>query len=276
MKFRVVFFIFVGVIFLMVLNGCKSEFERIRTSNDPVLLLDQANKYYDNGKYMNAQTLYDIAIPYYRGKSEAEELFYRYAYTYYHLEDYILAAHYFKNFAGSFVNSSKKEEAAYMSAYSEYLMSPIPALDQTYTTKAIESLQFFINTYPNSDKVENCNKLLDELRLKLEEKSFSEGMLYFKTKQYVSSVTSFENMLNDFPESKKAEEVRYLVVQASYLYAINSIYDKREERLQEAKNKYNVFIKKYPKSRFSSKINKIGLEIEKLLNNYKNGKGHQS
>lgn len=276
MKFRVVFLLIMAAVLVIAVNGCKSEFERVRTSNDPVLLLGQANKYYDQGKYMNAQTLYDIAIPYFRGKAEAEDLFYKYAYTYYHLEDYILAAHYFKNFASSFVNSSKKEEAAYMSAYSEYLLSPIPALDQTYTNKAIESLQFFVNTYPNSDKVEDCNKLLDELRLKLEKKAFAEGMLYFKTKQYVSAVTSFENMLNDFPESSKAEEVRYLVVQSSYLYAINSIYEKREERLVEAKNKTNAFQKKYPKSQYISKVNKLGLEIEKLLNNYKNGKGHQS
>ncbi len=276
MKFRILFLVVIAVLFMAVMNSCKSEFERVRTSNDPVLLLEQANKYYDSGKYLNAQTLYDIAIPYYRGKAESEDLFYRYAYTYYHTEDYILAAHYFKNFASSFINSSKREEAAYMSAYSEYLMSPIPALDQTYTHKAIESLQQFVNTYPNSDKLENCNKLLDELRLKLEAKSFSEGMLYFRTKQYVSAVTSFENMLNDFPESARAEEVRYLVVQASYLYAINSIYDKREERLGEAKTKFNAFVRRYPNSRFSSKINKIGLEIDKLLNNYKHGKGHQS
>lgn len=276
MKFRIIFSIVYAVILMTALSSCKSEFERVRTSNDPVLLLDQANKYFDNGKYLNAQTLYDIAIPYYRGKAESEDLFYKYAYTYYHTEDYILAAHYFKNFASSFINSSKREEAAYMSAYSEYLMSPIPALDQTYTHKAIESLQYFVNNYPNSDKIEQCNKLLDELRLKLEEKSFSEGMLYFKTKQYVSAVTSFENMLNDFPESSRAEEVRYLVVQAGYLYSINSIYDKREERLTEAYNKYNAFIRKYPQSKYSTKVKKIGLEIEKLLNDYKHGKGHQS
>ncbi|HAQ36925.1 MAG TPA: hypothetical protein DCQ58_00315, partial [Saprospirales bacterium] len=107
-------------------------------------------------------------------------------------------------------------------------------------------------------------------------KSFSEGMLYFKTKQYVSAVTSFENMLNDFPESSRAEEVRYLVVQAGYLYSINSIYDKREERLTDAYNKYNAFIRKYPQSKYSAKVKKIGLEIEKNLNEYKHGKGHQS
>lgn len=252
------------------LFACKSEFERIRTSNDPVLILQKAESLYEEEEWLKAQTLYDIVIPYYRGKVEAEDLFYKYAYTYYNMGDYILSAHYFNSFANSFINSSKREEAAFMSAYSEYQMSPIAALDQTYTYKAIESLQLFINRYPNSERVATCNELIDELRLKLEEKSFKQGVLYFNIKQYVSAVTSFENMLKDFPETKRAEEVYFYILQASFNYAKNSVFEKREERLNETLDHYKVLKKKYPKSMYRKKANLINKETEKLLKDITN------
>ena len=256
------------------LFACKSEFERIRTSNDPEMILQQANKLYENEDWLKAQTLYDIVIPYYRGKTEAEDLFYKYAYTYYNLGDYILSAHYFNSFANSFINSSKREEAAFMSSYSEYEMSPIVALDQTYTHKAIESLQLFINRYPNSERVELSNRLIDELRLKLEEKAFQEGKLYFNIRQYVSAVTSFENMLKDFPETRRAEEVQFLILESSFEYAKNSVFEKREERLDKTLSYYDTFTVKYPKSKFTRSARQIKKETDKLLKTIENGKGY--
>ena len=264
-------FWFLTAFSLVFLLSCKSEFERIRTSNDPVTMLQRANEYYENEQWLKAQTLYDIVIPYYRGKQEADELFYKYAYTYYNLGDYVLAAHYFQSYANSFINSSKREEAAFMSAYSEYQMSPMVALDQSYTQKAIESLQLFINGYPGSSRVQQCNGLIDELRLKLEEKAYQQGMLYFNIKQYVSAVRSFENMLKDFPETQKAEEVRFLILKASYLYAENSIFEKREERLQETLSYYEVFTKKFPMSSYSRKAREIKKDTEKLIKSMQHG-----
>ena len=256
---------------LVLFLSCKSEFERIRTSNDPVTMLQKADEYYAQEEWLKAQTLYDLIIPYYRGKQEADQLFYKYAYTYYEMGDYILAAHYFQSYANSFINNPKREEAAYMSAYSEYKLSPIVALDQSYTQKAIESLQVFINSYPNSPRVTTCNQLIDELRLKLEEKAYQQGILYFNIRQYVSAVTAFENMLKDFPESKRAEEVRFLILKASFLYAENSVFEKKEERLLETLGHYERFIKKFPKSQYNRKAREIKNDTEKLLKAVQNG-----
>ena len=128
MKNRISTFFFILIVSLSI--GCKSSFETVRTSNDPPTILKAANKYYDEEDYRKAQTLYELIIPFYRGKAEAEDLFYRYTYTYYHQDQYIFASHYFDNFTKTFYNSTKKEEMAFMSAYSNYLMSPNFKLDQ--------------------------------------------------------------------------------------------------------------------------------------------------
>ena len=60
-------------------------------------------------------------------------------------------------------------------------MSPNHKLDQTYTLEAIKSFQDFTNTFPRSDRVTQCNELIDELRDKLEKKAYyhSKVILYY-------------------------------------------------------------------------------------------------
>ncbi|MBL0026639.1 MAG: outer membrane protein assembly factor BamD [Saprospiraceae bacterium] len=242
-------FVFVFLLPMLLLMSCKSEFEALRTSNQPEKIYKAANDYYQKKEYDRAIALYDIVIQFYRGKTEAEDLFFKYAYAHYYLGDYILASSYFKNFASTFANSKNKIEAEYLAAYSNYRLSPNYKLDQTNTEKAIIGFEQFINLYPDSDRADSANKLIDEMRKKLEQKSYEQGNLYYKIGQYQAAMVSFQNTLKDFPESKRAEDIRFLILNSSYILATNSIYEKKEERFNEALDHFNTFIKKHPKSR---------------------------
>lgn len=255
MKFKQTTILFLSLVFIFA--SCKSTYEQVRTSNDPVKIMETANELYEAEDYYKAQSLYELVIPFYRGKKEAQDLFYNYAYTYYNTEQYILAAHYFNNFTKTFYNSPKKEEMAFMSAYSNYKMSPSYKLDQTPTTTAIDELQTFINTYPNSPRVDECNTLIDEMRSKLETKSYETGKLYYKIGNYQSAMVSFENVIKDFPESSKKEEVRYLIVKSGHFLAKNSVYEKQQERLEDTVKHAEKFITKYPKSKNKKEVNSI-------------------
>ncbi len=255
---------------LICLQSCKTQFEEVRTSNDPVKILASANKYYEDEDYLKAQALYELVIPFYRGKKEAEDLFYKYAYTYYNQNQFILAAHYFNSFSNTFYNSPKKEEMSYMSAYSNYLMSPNYKLDQEPSRNAINELQTFINTFPSSPRVDECNILIDEMRLKLETKAYNEGKLYYQLQNYNSAMTSFENMLKDFPETKRGEEVRFLIIKSNYELAKNSVYEKTQERLEQAIEKCIKFISKYPDTSYKNEVQKINENCNKELKRFVN------
>lgn len=244
----------------IVIFACKSEFETVRTSNDPQLIYNKALEFYEKEDWLKAQTLLELSIPNYRGKEEAEELFLKFAYTHYYNNEFILASHYFRSFTTTFYNSDKREEAEYMSAYSNYRMSPNPKLDQSYTEKAIEGLQTFINTHPKSDRVEECNNLIDEMRRKLEIKAFQQGELYYNIGQYESAVKSFGNMLISYPDAKETEKVRYLMIKATYEFAKKSIFNKKAERFEETVALYKKFVKKHPVSEYSK-------EVEGIYNN---------
>ncbi len=251
---------------LLSLSACKSQFERIRTSGDPALIYEQAQSYYESEEYQKAQTLYELLISTYRGRQEAEDIYFKYAYTYYNLEQYILATYYFKNFAQTYTSSPLREEATFMSAYSNYQLSPTFRLDQTYTNKAIEEFQLFVNTYPRSERVNECNRLIDEMRAKLEQKGFEEGKLYFDLSMYQAATHVFENVLKDFPETRNGEDVRYMIVRSAFLLAENSVVEKQEERYKEALKRANAFAARYPNSQYGKEISSIIKDSSKSLN----------
>jgi outer membrane protein assembly factor BamD len=141
-----------------------------------------------------------------------------------------------------------------MGAYCYYLESPNYSLDATNNYKAIKALQAFINKYPDSDRVEPCNTLIDELRAKLSKKAFENAKQYYTTENYKSAIIALDNVLIDFPSFEKREEVHYLIVKSSFLLAINSISTKIEERLKETLDVYEQFKDNYNTSKYLKEL----------------------
>lgn len=250
---------------ILWLNGCKSEFEQIRTGGDVKKIYAKALEYYQAEEWQKSQTLLEMIIPNVRGTKEAEDVFYKYAYTFYNLQSYTSASYHFKTFSNTYGASPLREEAEFMSAYAQYQESPTFRLDQGNTLQAIEEFEFFVNTYPDSKRVAECNTLIDRLRLKLETKAFDEGKLYFNLRYYQSAVSAYENLLKDFPETKNAQEVRLMILRSYYDLALNSILDKREERFKECRRLSAEFLERYPKSESLKEVQNIQDNSNKQL-----------
>lgn len=256
------------VLFGMVAVGaCKSEFEQVRASGNPERILQTAYELYDKEEYLKSQTLFEIVLNQYRGTAEAEQMFFKYAYTYYYLRQYTLASHYFGNFSATFAYSPFREEALFMSAYSNYKMSPIFRLDQVSSSDAIAGFQEFVNTYPNSSRVSQCNQLIVEMRQKLEQKEFESAKLYYDLKQYQAAIHTLENLLREYPDSDNIEDVHYMLVDASYNYAVQSVFSRREERYKESIEYYRDFVRKYPSSSKRADADKIYNDCREQLQN---------
>ena len=263
--------VFIAILFLSILTlGCKSEFEKIRTSNDAELIYNSAVKFYQEENYAQALELITIVLNSYRGKKEFEDLNYMLANANYQLGNYELASSYFKNFANGFLNSHRREESDFMSAYSLYQTSPTFRLDQGSTLKAIDAFQLFVNSYPNSPRIPECNRLMDELRAKLEEKAYNEAYLYYNIGQFEAAIHSFENMLKDYPETSRVPMVRYYIIKASNELAINSIYNKKQERVERTITLSEEYLAKYNKGELGREIRNILNESRKILKQFNN------
>jgi len=242
-------------ILIITLGSCKSKYEKLRASNDNAKKYAEAVKLYNKKQYSKALGLFEPLVTRYRGQAQAEDLYYYYAYTNYKLRDYTSARYHFKQFADTYPSSNRAEECRFMAAYCYYLDSPIFSLDQSNTNQAIESLQLFINLYPKSDRVAEASKLIQNLRDKLEEKSYANSKLYLTIGDNQAAVISFGNTLRDYPDTKYAEEIEYLTVKAQYQYAAQSLETVQEERYNLAITYGKQFIDKYPTSKYLHEVN---------------------
>jgi outer membrane protein assembly factor BamD len=244
-----------------------SSYQKLLKSSDNEVKYTKALAYYEKGDYLKAQQLFDQIQAFYKGTDKAEKIAYYNANCYYKQHDYILGGYYFRAFSTNFSTSVFAEEALYLSAYCSYLDSPRSSLDQTSTNEAISSLQMFINQYPKSEKVAECNKLIDELRAKLEKKEIDIAMLYYRMSDYKAAVVSLTNVLKDFPDTKSKELILYSILQAKYQYAINSVTEKRRDRMNDALVAYDELAAGFPVGEYSDKALAIKNNISKSLNN---------
>jgi outer membrane protein assembly factor BamD len=88
-----------------------------------------------------------------------------------------------------------------------------------------------------------CNEQIDELRGKLKTKAFENAMLFYKIEDYLAAIVSFKNAIKDFPDMDNKDEIEFLIVKCSYLYARFSIDEKKEERLKNVFAEYSEYTK---------------------------------
>ncbi len=251
--------------------SCKSSYQKLLKSSDYDLKLQKAKQYYNSGNYIKAIPLFEELIGILKGTQDVEDLYYFYPYCYFGQGDYQFASYYFKNFIDYYPRSPKAEDARFMSAYCMYKLSPVIDLDQSFTHKAIEAFQLFANTYPESEKIEECNQLMDEMRKKLEVKSYRAAKLYYDMRDYKSAAKALNNMLLDFPETDEREEVNFLILKSNFLYAENSIEEKQEERYNSTVAAYLSFIEKFAESEYLKEAEDIYEKSNKELDRLKMG-----
>jgi outer membrane protein assembly factor BamD len=256
-------FLFVLISFVFI-TGCSHYGKMVKSTNMDAKL-DYAIKLYEKKQYYKALPLFEELVTVYRGTKKAEKTYYYYAYTNYKLEDYETAAFDFENFARTYPTSEFAEECAFMHAYCYYQDSPLYSLDQTSTIKAMNELQLFADRYHNSSKIEQCNTLIDQLRLKLETKAFENAILYFHMDEFKAAVTSFKNILHDFPSGKFREESAFLIIKAWYQLAENSIESKKVERYNESLRAYTEFNTSFSDSKFKKDADNLSELVHKRL-----------
>ncbi len=248
------------------LTSCNKMYNQAMKSTDKDEIYTIANQLYNEGKLSHAIELYERISTSFVGTEKAAEIAYNTAEANFKDKSYRLAGHLFKNFAGSYPMDSRAEEALYLSAYSYYQDSPKYNLDQTSTYSAINELQGFINTYPESAHVVDANNYISELRKKLELKSFDIAKVYYKTMKYKAAGIAFDNMIDEYPDSQLREEAMMYSLRSKVELAINfSRLESKDLRLQEARTQYRQFVKYYPETKFKSEADKLVNDVEKDL-----------
>ena len=258
----------VSVLIIIVLLASCNEYQKALKSEDPAVKLVMATKMYEAKNYNKAIRIFEQIASVYRGKPESENLYYMFSQSYYKTKQYYLAGYQFESFVSSFPKSDKVQEASFLGAKSYSMLSPVYSLDQTDTTKAIEKLQTFIDTYLNSTYLAEANSIVKNLNEKLERKVFENAKGYNTISDYKSALVALDNFIADYPGTPFKEEALFYKYDSAYQLGINSVPAKMQERLNVAKVAYANLIKFKADTKYKQKADEMLVRIEKDLQKF--------
>ncbi len=232
------------IISFLVFAGCQ--YDKILKSDDFDMKYEKAKEYYNDGDYARALPILDQLLTVKIGTPDEKQIRYYMAYCYYGQGDFVTASGLFRQIFLIFPLTTEAEECLYMSANSLYVASPRYQLDQSFSYKAIDAFQYFLDVYPKSSLADKANERMDLLRSKLEEKAIASAQLYYNTQQYNAAAVTFGNVLVDYPDTKDAEEISYQIISSYFNYAGQSVICRREERYDLAITSYAEYAEKFP------------------------------
>lgn len=230
----------------------------------------RAMKYYDNRQWLSAAGLFQELYPLSLGTPRADTILYLFADSYYQNGDYNMAALHFRDYVRRYPNADHTEDAFFRCIQSVYKTSPEYYLDQSNTDYAIEQIKTYLQAYPNNKHIEECNIMLDDLRLKLARKELEIVKLYYNTDHYEACQIAAQNFFNKYAYSPLMPEAVYYLVLNNFEYAKRSTERKKPERLKACLDACQRMTDNYPDSKYAKETEKIAAEALKLIEKNKN------
>ncbi|MCQ2283772.1 MAG: outer membrane protein assembly factor BamD [Bacteroidales bacterium] len=231
---------------------------------------EKAMRFYNNKQYLSAASLFEELYPLSIGTPKADTILYLFAHSYYMNADYSMAAFHFRDYVRRYPNSERTEDAFYYCISAIYKTSPDYNLDQSNTEYAIEQIKAFIQAYPNNSHLEECNLMLDNLRLKLARKDLEKLKLYYNTDHYEACQIAAKNFFNEYAYSPLMPEAIYYLVQNNYEYAKRSVEKKKDERYKACLDACLKMQTSYPDCKYMKETEKIEQDVRKQLEKYNN------
>jgi len=256
--------VLIALFSVALLVSC-STYNRTVKGDDYEEKFNLANELYDKGQHLRSVTLYEQVYQRVPKTVQGEISYYRMGKAFYYEEDWYMASYYLSNFVVKFPFSPKAEETNFLACLCSVQNSPEPSLDQSETELALNELQLFVTKYPNSARIDTCNLVMNQLRLKLETKEVLNIRLYARTENYRAATVSAEQFLENNPTSRFREEISALLVRNSYLLAFYSIDTKKAERIEKTRERYNNFLAEFPESRYLREFDNYTQKLDAIV-----------
>jgi len=243
------------LVLLALACSCKSEFEMLLASPNPVLKYGAAMKYFNDGKYGKAAQLFESLSLQTSGTAQDDTVQFYWGLSNYKNKDYYTAETNFNNFVQHFPMSVFTPDAEFYRIDCMFRSTLRYELDQTPTYKAIAAIsEYMIKHTEDAEKITVCSQMLDNLNWRLDKKAFENAKLYYRMEDYKAARVALKNVLKDDSENIFREDILYYTAMASYKYALNSVAAKQKERYMVFVDDYLNFVGEFPESKYKPEL----------------------
>lgn len=246
-------------------------YNKVLKSSDNDFKYEKAMEYYEKGEYYKAHSILESIGSAFRGTEKGENVVYTIAMSHYKNKEYETAKSYFSAYGRSYPQGKHAEECKFLAGVCLYKTSPEIKLDQTSTSEAIDELLEFTNLYPKSEKLPEALKYIQELQDKLAEKEYLSAKLYYDLGDYMgnnyqSAVVTASNALKHYPDTKRKEDLYFLILEAKYMQAEKSVEQKMEDRYRDTIDEYFNYTGEFPEGKHRKEADKIHEKAQRYIN----------
>lgn len=234
----------------LILWNCSSSIDTTSLSAEEHLAY--ATKLMTEEDYEEAIMEFKSILLQYAGSSVNDDAQYFLAFAYYKREQYLLSAYEFSKLIRDIPASEYVQDAQFMLAESYYKLSPDYQLEQSYSKKAIEEFQAFIEFFPLHPKVEEAEKKIAELYSKFAEKEFNSARIYEKLEYTTAAIHYYKFVKNTYHDSKYAPLAHYKLIKL--------LVDKADN--DEALRYISEYVTKYPNDSNVGELKELSVELE--------------
>jgi len=231
------------ILFIMI--GCSGSSDTAMMSADEHLAY--AMEMYEDEDFQFSTREFQSIILQFPGNTVNDDAQYYLAMSYFYDDQFLLAAYEFSKLIRDIKGSEFVSKSQFMLAESYYQLSPSYQLEQSYTKKAITEFQAFISYFPIDAQVEEAERKIHELNLKLAEKLYNSARIYEKMEYYNASIDYYTRVYETYHDTEYAPIALHR--------KITILLDK--ERFALAVEGMKIFISRYPESEYFSEMQNL-------------------
>jgi outer membrane protein assembly factor BamD len=179
--------------------ACAGGMPKIPDTPDSVL--QKADEYFDRGRYFQSSELYKAFIERYPGHDRSDYAQYRMAESYFHDQQYELAAVEYRVIVSRYGYSEYVDDALFQIGVCYWELSPSPEKDQSKTFEAVQMFEQFIQTFPDNNKVPAAREYLRKCNEKLAEKYMIAVKLYYRAGNLRSVEIYCDKIIEQYPDN---------------------------------------------------------------------------
>lgn len=246
--------------------SCKSEYEQVLTGMDPEAKYKMAMNLYEGKKYSKAASLFESLANFSRGTERDDTVRFYLAMSNYNAKDYYTAEANFNTFVEYFPLSPFSAKANFLRIDCLYRSTYRYELDQVPTHNCLAAIKEYRRDFPQSEYLDLCDKMDEDLNQRLDTKAFEAAHLYYHMEDYLAALTAFGNVLKDNSENMYREQILYYLAKSHFKYADNSIKAKKQERFLSFVDAYFNYIEEYPAdSKYHRELDLLYKRAQKVL-----------
>ncbi|WP_457569729.1 outer membrane protein assembly factor BamD [Desulfurobacterium sp.] len=185
--------------------------------------------------------------------------------AYFKKGDYTDAALEYKEFLNLFPASKYADKALFRLSLCYLQLVKGPQWDQTFTKKALDAINTFIENYPDSPLREKAEQIRKECRKILAEHIVYIGLTYDMLHQFTASIQRYEEARALYSDVEEPDKLLFLIGRAQYFVPMQA-----EEKIDELKEQLDAEKERLAKAETDEEVKVCDRRISLLLKDIEN------